>query len=204
MHRATATRSVYTEVISSLGMINCCKVTKSPDRPNIFYAVKPRVSIDSDFADLVNMLRSFLVRTPRVIVYCQSFTDCSALYGHFLYELGTSSYYPSGASQLSDNRLFGMFHSQTPQYNKDVILKSLAESDGVVRVVFATIALGMGIDLRGVNTIIHYGAPRSIDDYFQESGRGGRSGDAASSTVYWRKTECPVRKEPLNTTRQYQ
>ena len=52
------------------------------------------------------------------------------------------------------------------------------QSDGVVRIVFATIALGMGVNLR-VNTIIHYGAPRSIDDYFQESGRGGRTGNYA-------------------------
>lgn len=55
--------------------------------------------------------------------------------------------------------------------------------DEVVRVVFATVALGMGIDLQGVNTIIHYGAPQSIEDYFQESGRGGRSGESACSIV---------------------
>ena len=47
--------------------------------------------------------------------------------------------------------------------------------------VFATVALGMGINLRDVDTIIHYGGPQSIDDYFQESGRGGRSGQSAVS-----------------------
>ena len=91
---------------------------------------------------------------------------------------------------------FGMFHASTPQHNKDVILYSLLVPDGVVRVVFATVALGMGINLQGVNTIIHYGAPRSIEDYFQESGRGGRSGESACSTIYWKPMDCPVRKEP--------
>ena len=71
--------------------------------------------------------------------------------------------------------------------------------DGVVRVVFATVALGMEVNLHSVNSIIHYGAPRSIDDYFQESGRGGRSGGNAQSTIYWRKPDCPVRKEPSTT-----
>ena len=52
----------------------------------------------------------------------------------------------------------------------------MTQTHGVVRIVFATIALGMGVNLLDVNTVIHYGAPRSIDDYFQESGRGGRSG----------------------------
>ena len=39
------------------------------------------------------------------------------------------------------------------------------------------------MDLQGVNTIIHYGAPCSIEDYFQESGRGGRSGDGAAKSI---------------------
>lgn len=69
----------------------------------------------------------------------------------------------------------------------------------MVRVVFASVAMGMGIDLRGVNTIIHYGAPSSIEDYFQASGRGGRSGDSAYSIVYWTPKDCPLRKDPATT-----
>jgi ATP-dependent DNA helicase RecQ len=89
-----------------------------------------------------------------------------------------------------------MFHASTPANNKDIILKSLVEPEGVVWVVFATVALGMGVNLKGVNTIIHYGAPQSIDDYFQESGRGGRSGECARSVVFWKQTDCPMRKHP--------
>ena len=91
-----------------------------------------------------------------------------------------------------------MFHANTPQH-KDVILSNLSRPDGVVRVVFATVALGMGINLRDVNTIIHYGAPQSIEDYFQESGRGGRSSDPAWSVVYWKPIDCRVKK--LSSTR---
>ena len=67
-----------------------------------------------------------------------------------------------------------MFHASTPQHSKDIIIKSLLDPHGLVRVVFASVAMGMGIDLRGVNIIVHYGAPSSIEDYFQASGRGGR------------------------------
>ena len=63
-----------------------------------------------------------------------------------------------------------MYHSNTPQHNKEVILSSLNKSAGVVRVLFATIALGMGVNLQEVNTIIRYGAPQNIEDYFQEYG----------------------------------
>ena len=196
---ATATKSVREEVIKSLEMEGCVCVSVSPDRPNIFYDVRTRTDIDTDFADLVHTLREKLLDAPRVIVYCQSLNTCSDLFAHFLYNLGDTSYYPPGAEELSENRLFGMYHSCTPQHNKDVILQSLRDPKGVVRVVFATVALGMGIDLQDLNTVIHYGAPRSLEDYFQESGRGGRSGCSAQSVVYWKPRDCPVKSKPSTT-----
>lgn len=57
-------------------------------------------------------------------------------------------------------------------------------------------AMGMGVDLQGVDNIIHYGAPSSIEDYFQGSGRGGRSGNPSESIVYWTPTDCPMSKQP--------
>lgn len=59
--------------------------------------------------------------------------------------------------------------------------------------------MGMGIDLQGVNSIYHYGAPSTINDYFQASGRGGRSGDSAQSIVFWTPNDCPMTKEPSTT-----
>ena len=77
---------------------------------------------------------------------------------------------------IGDNRLFGMFHSKTNDHNKDVIMRSMAKADVVVRVVLATMALGMGVDFIGLTSTIHYSAPRCVDDYFQESGRAGKGG----------------------------
>ena len=66
---------------------------------------------------------------------------------------------------------------------------------------FASVAMGMGIDLHGVDTIIHYGAPSSIEDYFQASGRRGQNGDSAYSIVYRTPKDCQTgnriaKKEP--------
>ena len=97
--------------------------------------------------------------------------------------------------QISDNRLFGMYHSKTADHNKEVIMHSMAKKDGVVRVVFATMALGRGVNFVGLGTIIHYGAPRCIDDYFQESGRAGRGGEQSTSTIYWAPPDAPLRKD---------
>ena len=193
---ATATRSVREEIISSLEMGNCVHISASPDRPNMFYEVRNRTDIDSDMSGLVRTLGEKLVDTPRVIVYCQSLDTCSDLFAYFLYVLGTKSYYPAGAEELSENRLFGMYHSCTPQHNKDVILQSLRKPDGVVRIVFATVALGMGIDLQDVNTVIHYGAPRSLEDISRKADGGGRRGSSVRSIVYWRVRDCPVKSSP--------
>ena len=159
-------------------------ISTSPDRPNIYYEVRPRTEIDTDMKTIICSLKEHKNKAPRVVVYCPTLDICADLYAHFHYELGNDSYYPPESHKISDNHLFGMFHANTPQYNKEVILESLTHPDGIVRVVFATVASGMGINLRDVNTIIHYGGTQSIDDYFQESGRGGRSGQSARSIVF--------------------
>ena len=65
--------------------------------------------------------------TPHVILYYLSLNTCSDLYAHFHYELGPASYFTPGSPQLSENRLFGMYHASTPQNNKDVISQSLLD-----------------------------------------------------------------------------
>ena len=88
-----------------------------------------------------------------------------------------------------------MFHSQTPDHKRDAILKSFGRSDGTVRVLIATTANEMAVNLIGVNATIHYGAPRCFDDYFQESGRAGRFNEPSTSTVYWIPSDATSRKD---------
>ena len=189
---ATAIRSIKQEVISSLEMYDCESMMTSPDRSNIYYEVHPQTEIGGDLHFLLNHLKQLRNQAPRAIVYCCSLNTCADLYACFHFELGEKAYIPDGAVRISDNCLFGMFHSSTPQHNKYIMLKSLTQSDGVVHIVFATVALGMGVNIKDVNLIIHYGAPHSIDDYFQESGRGVRSGDYARSVVFWKPIDCPI------------
>ena len=112
-----------------------------------------------------------------------------------LYTLGDKSYYPPNAEKIALNCVFGMYHSGTNDHIKDIIMNSLADPWGKIRVVFATDALGMGVNLADVNRVVHYGAPRSLEDYFQESGRGGRTGEQAYSTIYWSCKDAPKYKD---------
>ena len=51
--------------------------------------------------------------------------------------------------------------------------------------------------MKNISGVIHYGAPRSVEDDFQESGRGGRSGGEALSTIYWKPADCRVNKNAV-------
>ena len=189
------TPPIRDDVIDKLDMKGCEMICVSPDRPNIYYEVRPRSTIEDDFQPLVISLRAERNKASRVIVYCRSLKTVADLYAHFLYTLGVDSYHPPGAEQISDNRLFGMYHANTAAHNKEVIQKSMQDLHGVVRIVFATVALGMGVNMVGVNTTWHYGAPTCIEDYFQESGRSGRSGEQAKSIIFWKPADAPLRKD---------
>ena len=77
-----------------------------------------------------------------------------------------------------------MYHSKTPEKIKEKVLSSLLEEDGECRVVIATSALGMGVNIPDVRQIIHYGIPSDLESYVQEVGRGGRDGNPCKAVLY--------------------
>ena len=192
---ATVTSKMRKDIIQVLEIRGCDLISSSPNRPNIFYEVFKRTTVEEDLAHIVKDLQENTVNAKRVIIYCRSLDMCAHLYVHFLHAIGPHSYFPLGSPEISDHRIFGMYHSNTTEYNKHIILDSLCKSDGIVRTVFATMALGMGVNFSGLTKIVHYGAPRKIDDYFQERGRAGRTGEPSVSTVFWAPPDAPLRND---------
>ena len=91
---------------------------------------------------------------------------CGYAYTLFNRILGDNQY--AGEDPVPSNRLFNQFHCpQTSAMKKD-IMEQLATSKSHVRVVFATAALGMGVDVPCVENIIHLGPPSSLELYMQE------------------------------------
>lgn len=81
------------------------------------------------------------------------------------------------AGKLGDNRnvLLEMLHSCSPPSNKEAVLKSFQDPKGVIRILVATIAFGMGVDCRTVHRTIHFGPPKNLEAFVEESGRAGKS-----------------------------
>ena len=73
--------------------------------------------------------------------------------------LGSKAYYPPCATNTSENRMVAMYHNGTSPSIQEVVLASLKDPNGKVRIIIATTALGMGVDIKGLHRIISYGPP---------------------------------------------
>jgi ATP-dependent DNA helicase RecQ len=191
---ATASKAMRQKLRNNLGMQQCIELVKSPSRDNIRLATK-KVSSDPaiTFGWLCGELESKGPRTEKVVLYCKSIAECSMLYSDvFKLTLGKRAYYLVGAKDVSANRLVDMYHSATPEDVKLHIMNSLKDPMSLLRVVIATSALGMGVDFKAVNNVVHNGPPRNIEAYMQAFGRAGRDGSQAPSIIlnHGRQLQC--------------
>ena len=149
---ATATLKTQVSIERSLCLRkDCVKIFLSPNRRNI-YLYKSRVTseIDRSFQWLVDKLKNKKTAMDKTIIYCKSIKDCGRLFMFFKSKLGEQGYYPEDSPKTSANLLFGMYHHSTLDKQKSTILNSFHEEKGTVRLVFATNALGMGVNFSNV------------------------------------------------------
>ena len=126
----------------------------------------------NQFEWLVEEIKKYGLTTERTIIYCQTIQQCSHIYAMLKSMIGNTIY----AKNLGDNRnvLLEMLHSCSPLSNKEEVLKTFQDPKGVIRILVATIAFGMGVDCRAVNRTIHFGPSKNLEAFVQESGRAGR------------------------------
>lgn len=87
--------------------------------------------------------------------------------------MGNDQYAPKGALHKAENRLFTQFHAQHPLKEKERTIDGLIKGTSKLRLIFATVAFGVGLDLDFIRQVIHIGVPYTMEEYFQEAGRDG-------------------------------
>ena len=186
---ATATSSTQKLICKTLGLVMPILVTKSPNRPNIYYSVqvKPK-SFEPVFQVLLQELKIKRTMTDRVLMYCRSYDDVGDLYQWFRYHLGKEGYEPIGAYANPSARLVDMFTACTEKAIRNTILTYFANPVSPLRVIIAT-AFGMGLDCPNIRKVIHWNASDDIEMYLQETGRAGRDGLPAFAYLY-HKSKC--------------
>ena len=183
---ATATKILRRNVWDILGMESPILVSTSPDKDNIKYIVATHVLIDKTFELIALQFYEHHAEVGRTIIFCQKLDDCCKLYRYFRQKLGDSFIFPCGSQDLCCNRVVDMFHSCTEPCIKDCIIKNFSTSSPL-RVVTATVAFGMGVDIHNIQNIIHFGTCEDVDKYIQAVSRAGRDGNNSVVVLVTRK-----------------
>ena len=198
---ATANKQDRKCIKDSLGLLDSFELVANPDRKNIFYEKLFRHGQDIDaFEDICRPIAHGLLQMkvayPLTIIY-MPLKWCGFIYRLFESVLGADQYYPPGSLALPKNRLFAQFHAPQTAKMKEEILEQLNFQSSKIRVVLATIAFGMGVDVRSIRQVIHIGPPRTIREYFQETGRAGRDGQPSKAILYYNNRDIVKNKVGL-------
>ena len=164
---ATATDKVRTDIKKNLGMPDAKEFKSSFNRPNLFYEVRQKTQ-DVD-RDIIRFIKS----QPRCsgIIYCLSRKKVEEL-----------------AQVLKTNDI----KAEAYHAGMDSVTRSRTQDDFLMEridVIVATIAFGMGIDKPDVRFVIHYDIPKSLEGYYQATGRAGRDGGEGRCIAYYARKD---------------
>ncbi len=151
---ATATLKVRSDIKKNLGIQDAREFISSFNRPNLYYEVRPKTN-DVD-KEIIKFIKANVGKSG--IIYCLSRKKVEELAAILR------------ANGINARPYHAGMDTATRTANQDAFLKEDIE------VIVATIAFGMGIDKPDVRFVIHYDIPKSLEGYYQETGRSGRDG----------------------------
>lgn len=177
---ATATENAKVDVVHNLGIQGCEVLTQSFNRPNLTYEVRSKGRSDKLLESIATTIKT-LYSNQSGIIYCLSRKNCEKVAESLRNGHGISAeHYHAGMDSKSKNSVQKKWQS------------------GKYHVIVATIAFGMGIDKPDVRFVIHHAMPKSLEGYYQETGRAGRDGKRSGCYLYYGRQDVVVFKRIID------
>ena len=172
---ATANLMDRVQIKHSLNIKDSVDVIGNPDRRNIFYSKELRdsdelVSYEMILKPIAKKLIKLKMNYPLTIIHLP-LRWCGFAYKLFDRVLAKAQYYPDDTNPIPKKRLFAQYHAPKTSAMKEMILAQMTSESSIIRIVFATVAIGMGVDIPNIREVIHIGPPSSVQQYFQETGQ---------------------------------
>jgi ATP-dependent DNA helicase RecQ len=162
---ATATPKVQTDIVKSLEMQDPNIFISSFNRDNLYYEIRPKVNKDHTIKSIIQFIKTSKGKSG--IIYVQSRKSTEEI-----------------AKVLNVNGIkAAAYHAGLDAKTRTNVQDDFLMEE--VEVIVATIAFGMGIDKPDVRFVIHYDIPKSIENYYQETGRGGRDGLSGNCLAFY-------------------
>ncbi|KKY20138.1 putative family helicase [Diplodia seriata] len=177
---ATATENVKVDTIHNLGIEGCEVFAQSFNRPNLYYDVRTKGKREDILQNIADIIKTNY-RGQSGIVYCLARKKCELIAEQLRVKHGISAQHYHA----------GMEPAQKSETQK-------AWQSGTYKVIVATIAFGMGIDKPDVRFVIHHSIPKSLEGYYQETGRAGRDGKRSGCHLFYGYQDTAILKKMID------
>ena len=184
---ATATKETVTCIMERLSMKDPAIIGANADHSNIKYIVWPKITqrdLSKILADELLRERTSVVKT---VLFCRTLLSCAEIYASIKRILGMHITEPPGLPNIIEFRLINLFTAASTPDMRTKVLAEFCKVNSNLRLVIATSAFGLGIDCSDIGRVINWGAPSTLEELVQQSGRAGRDGRCAEAILYFKK-----------------
>ena len=181
---ATMTDAMLKKTLEVLWVDEPHIIAGSPDRLEIFISFE-----EANFEWLFNLLEREKGQTPKTLIYCRSALECGKVLGLFLHHFESDLF--SAKEKKPCNRMIAIFSSSISATGKQSILERFT-NDTDLRIVIATDAFGMGIDIRDIRCVVIHGLPESYNHLWQQIGRASRDGGSGRAVIHKKQTRMRI------------